>query len=60
MITPDDNVGGAEFQAIHLRHLVAFAFPGQPLVVERIGVRADVDGLPMDEIARPLADVEHP
>lgn len=45
--------------ATYLGHFVALALPGQPLVVQGISVCADVNGLPVYEVARPLADVEN-
>lgn len=47
------------YTSFYLRHLITFALPTQSLVVVWIGMCANIDGLPMSEVARTLAYVEN-
>jgi hypothetical protein len=47
-------------ERVALRHLVTLPFPAQSLVVMWVHVSANVDWLPVDEIASTLANVENP
>ena len=43
------RVPGPALSMPHLSHFVSLALPGQPLVVERVQVGPDEDGLPQQE-----------
>ena len=59
-VVQDLEVVVQDAQRVPLRHLVALALPAEALVVQRVAVGPDEDRLPVDEVAQPLADVEHP
>lgn len=57
-IVKDLEVIVEDTQRIALCHFITLPLPGEPLIVQRISVRADENGLPVHKVAQPLPYVE--